>query len=598
MNDFRVIHKEKRPTGKRFKKLAVFDVECWKDASRFAFGVVVYSNDLETINTKVFYSVQELKDFLIGNELKGYHIFAHNGSKYDYISVFGNYILDNTIALMSGAQLIKWKENKRVFYDSYLLLRSGVGKIGEALGLEKGETPQKFIDGNESEGINDNDIEYCKRDCEIVLKALIEIVKNFNYFKPTIASLSFNEFRISLEKPVYVRKKFDNEFTKTYRGGRTECFYIGEYKNAYYYDVNSMYPYVMSSKTFPNPEEFKKINFDTNDVNLDLLDEYEGMVYIKGYSKNKRVGALPVYLNDRLCFPYGKIEGIFNLNEVRTAFNLGLLDISYLGWGILTNPIRPPFADLILEQYKKRVEFKKQGNEFMSLFMKFILNSLYGKFGQKNRQTTYYFSSFENALKYVEENNLDIPIQKINDYYMLSLKPESPFYDKSVYCWASYVTSWARSLLLEYMSIVGFENILYCDTDSLITTKPFPDIYVSDYELGKLKLEGIGDFVGIKSKFYKFDNKIKLKGGSIKNLNVKGDLFDIEGNLLSIDDLESYAVFENKVQRLVTPKTSLRNKKMSKRLGYFEIMLKYFDLMDTKRKIIKMNDFSEAIYTE
>ena len=39
------------------------------------------------------------------------------------------------------------------------------------------------------------------------------------------------------------------------------------------------------------------------------------------------------------------------------------------------------------------------------------------------------------------------------------------------------------------MMAVGMDNVVYCDTDSIMTTKKLPDKFIHNTELGKWKLE-------------------------------------------------------------------------------------------------------------
>ncbi len=48
-------------------------------------------------------------------------------------------------------------------------------------------------------------------------------------------------------KPEVIKLEIDS-----YRGGRNECFFIGEAHGEFYkLDVNSMYPYVMATHYYP-----------------------------------------------------------------------------------------------------------------------------------------------------------------------------------------------------------------------------------------------------------------------------------------------------------------------------------------------------------
>lgn len=54
---------------------------------------------------------------------------------------------------------------------------------------------------------------------------------------------------------------------------------------------------------------------------------------------------------------------------------------------------------------------------------------------------------------------------------------------------ASYITAAARMNLFRMFYVLKFENIVYTDTDSLISYVPMPEEYIHESKLGKWKLE-------------------------------------------------------------------------------------------------------------
>lgn len=54
---------------------------------------------------------------------------------------------------------------------------------------------------------------------------------------------------------------------------------------------------------------------------------------------------------------------------------------------------------------------------------------------------------------------------------------------------ASYITAAARNNLFKQFHQIGFQNILYSDTDSLISTIPMNPTLIDEVKLGYWKLE-------------------------------------------------------------------------------------------------------------
>jgi hypothetical protein len=154
--------------------------------------------------------------------------------------------------------------------------------------------------------------------------------------------------------------------------------------------------------------------------------------------------------------------------------------------------------------YSKRQEMKQQGST-MEKVAKLLMNSLYGKFGQK-------FTDRDNWIplpETLEELDKYDDFERFGNYIRVKTNMTKP----ASFCfpiWALYVTAYGR---LKLYDILRVANPYYCDTDSIITKSEFQD---SD-QLGKLKREMIIDYgVIVKPKFYGFmaNNKqyVKIKG--------------------------------------------------------------------------------------
>jgi hypothetical protein len=81
---------------------------------------------------------------------------------------------------------------------------------------------------------------------------------------------------------------------------------------------------------------------------------------------------------------------------------------------------------------------------------------------------------------------------------------------------SAHITADARNLLTDYIEKAGWENVFYCDTDSLIVnSRGFDNLrdYISNNELGKLKIENTSDNLEIYGlKDYRFGEEVKIKG--------------------------------------------------------------------------------------
>jgi hypothetical protein len=73
--------------------------------------------------------------------------------------------------------------------------------------------------------------------------------------------------------------------------------------------------------------------------------------------------------------------------------------------------------------------------------------------------------------------------------------------------YASYITAAARNNLFLMCHKLGFDHILYCDTDSLMSTVPMPAEYIDVEKLGLWKLEhNIISLTAWAPKFYRIES--------------------------------------------------------------------------------------------
>ena len=399
-------------------------------------------------------------------------------------------------------------------------VRLPLAKIGEIFGIEK----VKIKDFKRVS------TEKLKKRCKIDVIILRELIfKLIDFFKKhecgnfayTIASQSFNAFRHKFMKhEIFIH---NNPMAcelerKSYYGGRNECFFIGKIpEKVYKLDVNSMYPYVMLNNKFPT----KLVRFFNEEVDLKrFLKFMKKYLIIAEVTVKIKKPCIPVYMKEKgLCFPIGTFKTVLCSPELCLTLKYGkILKIHkfalYEGKEI--------FKDYVSYFYGLRKRYIKQKNDVFSLFTKIFLNSLYGKFGQKNeiweRSEKYDGLSEILGIKngYHEFEDIDRKLVKVKfvNGKAFKFKGYYEFYNGFVAI-SSFVTSYARAYLFKLMEKA--KTVYYVDTDSVFTNKEgYLNLHnnglVNSYELGKLKLEEKG-FIEIRGlKDYKFNDKGKIKG--------------------------------------------------------------------------------------
>jgi len=408
-----------------------------------------------------------------------------------------------------------FQKSKIRFYDLRNIFMVGsLAKLGKSVGVPKLKKPALLGRKELKERIESDEEarkefeEYAIQDAKICFYAGKRLMELLDKPRGTIGSIAVHKFFKEYTPSPWIGKlRVDTPFTfphypgsvkvklkKAYRGGRVEVFKRGTNdEEVRYYDVNSLYPYVMYSNRFPLVNTNRLGRFmHKKTVNLD----YEGVALVK-LSVETEVPPLGVKRlcedkYERLIFPEGRVVDWFTYPELRYLEERGNGKIEEVLEAFEFKLWFYPFKEFIEDTYRKRLEWKGK-DEVLYKFYKLLMNSLYGKFGEWKEGKWYVLEG--------EVSREEVRNQRKKDRYYQN------------FVWASYVTAYARLKLHEYMMKVPYQKLYYCDTDSVICAYNLD--YLCGNDLGKLKLEGVarpGRATFIRSKFYLFETAVRLKG--------------------------------------------------------------------------------------
>lgn len=152
---------------------------------------------------------------------------------------------------------------KIIIYDSFLLLPASLNKLAKSFGLNC-KLNFDVLSNDDADLTNiefiNNLLEYNRYDCKLLYDILTKFQSEIaNLFRvsiknvPTLPSLAFKIFRTNFMKDskIAITSLEDyREISKGYRGGAVDV-YKPEGENLFYYDVNSLYPYVMKEFDYP-----------------------------------------------------------------------------------------------------------------------------------------------------------------------------------------------------------------------------------------------------------------------------------------------------------------------------------------------------------
>jgi hypothetical protein len=237
---------------------------------------------------------------------------------------------------------------------------------------------------------------------------------------------------------------------------------------------------------------------------------------------------IPLFHEGKLMFVNGKLEKIIHEPEFKYFYN------QHDKYKIKVNKIDVYRASKI---FKKYVDFWKEKkinakNKTEKQFAKNMLNNLYGKFGQRFRDSEIFMlDDLEvGSTQVIEDGNF----YDVDCFGFFALKTYIDKNDKSEYAFpaiAGSITSYARVELLKSIDMLGKENILYCDTDSIMTIKQLPLSFIHDKEFGKWKVEKENINVIIKGckSYILFNDKNEVQ--EIKCKGIKKTSIELEENL-------------------------------------------------------------------
>lgn len=446
--------------------------------------------------------IDKLMRFLLQRKYRGYHIYAHNAGRFDYLFFIPWLMLVATnegwnfgvIPVASSIQALdvwekrsndKRKGDRIRFLDSMKLIPTSLKNAAKGLGVSEKDSSDL---GEEQLDLHEDDPRwesYNKKDCV----ALYEVVEKFHHYVEhvllgevgmTAPSTAIKLFRRQYLKRPVPRSEDTHEFIRRgYFGGRVERF-ITKGDKLSYFDINSSYPASMIGN-MPAGEAFEWDGEPPERFTRTMLGFVECDVYVP---ESTRIPVLPVKIDEKLIFPVGNLSGVWTYPELMMAVSLGARVVNWKH-SVWYKPVKL-FDDFVLDLYKYRDKSSPSYNAGLEAVVKILLNASYGKFGMKTtRKKIYIYSDPDKpdnavpaaggpeALVWYAEEEVDAP------YIMPQV--------------SAWVTSMSRMRLMKYMldvlALGG--NVYYCDTDSVIADVTLP----SSAKLGELKDE-IPEFSG------------------------------------------------------------------------------------------------------
>lgn len=453
-------------------------------------------------------SPSEFLRHVLTPEYAGAWFYAHAGGLYDIqflIEEFSKAGWQVEAAFSgSAAIVVKVTEGRHswFFIDSFWLLRDKLANIAKMVGMAKGECA---FDAPLPELIAYNEL-----DCRILWKA-IAMFESFlcdlgGQLERTIASCAMGLFkRRYLSREVSVPREINDYARIAYIGSRVEVFAY-QAMSGRDYDINSSFPSAMLE---PQPCEVIKVGRGKLPSKGKFLAEVELEV------PECDLPPLPYRHKTGLFFPVGRWKTWLNDIDVRLAESSGAARIKRVG----RVKVFDEFSDLAgyaSDIYERRLKADSPAEKYI---LKILLNSLYGKFGERAEKEKLYINPPAKWLKQADKASLRMLAPGM---FLYSQALPIPHEHVAV---SANITAIARRSLYEFMRECS--ELYYCDTDGFCCSER--DTFPTSDALGALKLVkelragvvngvSVPGFRGIAPKLYALNGPdgqtIKAKGFS------------------------------------------------------------------------------------
>ncbi len=541
-------------SSRRLRRFVTYDME-WVPGTLKVRIVGVFDG----VEYRRYYTVEAFLNGELTHKNRGKWFYAHAGGLADVqfvIRILRDDDRYSVEASFSGSSAfivtVRRGHNIWKFVDSYWLLRDKLANIAKWIGMEKGG-PAKFKDADD-DAIKEwyatvpikELMVYNEMDCVILWRAIREFESKMLSFggelMTTLASCAMRLFRRKYLKTRIETDEGINELSRdAYFASRVEVFQR-HCRNAWYYDINSSFPYAM---TFALPGELIGVG-----KRIPESGKWPYIALVDVNVPERYLTSVPIRLKERVFFPIGKFRARLSDVDIRELeTDGGRVEKVHEVF------LFEPFHDLgryARDLYARR---QKTTDAMEKVAYKLILNSLYGKFAETTEKLKAHVNPRWETLQRLSFEQQIMPGVFLEQAIVKVHHAHVPL--------AVFITAIARRTVTRYLRQAGEGRIFYVDTDGFPTTKKFP----TGTGLGELKLERkVRKGLFILPKLYRLDDKVKAKGFSLGRDKKKAiQKFEalLEGKEIEMERM--IRLRENMRNGLLDPRETIIHKKLSQK---------------------------------
>lgn len=512
------------------------------DARKFTIGCAITDKGTK----HYFYTPKEMYQWLDklittnSKNNKRTFIYGHN-IEYDWYGIAQGNLLNKETKYINFNPFIAIHKEKGYILDTMAFYRMSLQTIGEILKFPKLEMPKKIKNIEELKP-------YVTRDVEITLAAITELKKKINTlgFKPrkllTAGQLAMTSFLtyINREKMSYtlqrynektkrkevIKTNYEKEIREAYRGGNNTAFQIGTFNNVTLIDIVALYTKAMHDMEFPDLTTEQKIEQPTTGMLKAYTEKYLGIAQITINAPNIPTGYLPIRYGGHQLFPTNnKLKGTWTFLEIKKALQLGytIETCDYcIRW---KKQEKNPLKEFVkhLHELEKECKTKEEKSP-----LKLIRNNLYGKFAQNKTNKDYKIIFREEIEQFIYEGYKVVASQD-NKYIIVKEGiPYKPSYVNPII--STLITAYARNYLYDRITKIPKEDLLYCDTDSIMFKGNHLKEFEIGNEMGMFKVEDQGKAKILGEKRYYINQSTRISG--VPKREIKKTYIENEENII------------------------------------------------------------------
>lgn len=499
------------------------------NSQEFSLGAILLENN----KIEFFTNSDDMYNYIIdlGTKLKSKKskltVYGHN-TGYDWYGIAKNHLFDNKIKYYTQSPFLACLNEHNMISDTMTFFKMSLKELGEIIGLPKLEMPQSFKSIDEIK-------QYLTRDVEITLKAIQHLKHTLEQlgYKPkkllTAGQVAMTCFLTHCKKvgtfytfmhigednrPSIYKSNYDDKLRLAYRGGDNSAYETGTFSNVSLIDINALYAYIMCNMQFPalNTEKFiKGSEIKCNDEWINKL----GIIKCEATCpKINTYPCLPIRYNKLIMFPQtGTLKATWTIPEIKYAIEKGysINKIEYIiTYEIGINPFKSFLEPL--HELEKTTEDK-----LTKVTCKLLRNNLSGKFAQKRENSEKLLIKRDELPFYLALGYS--PVAEMQTQYLIerSTGKYEAYYTNPLI--SALITAGARLYLNKFKHYFNKENLLYCDTDSIMFTGQIPKEIVLSKNMGDWKLvnkESNATILG--EKRYTIGETKKFSGIHLKNV--------------------------------------------------------------------------------